>query len=45
MPLLTEFAARDCHALAFDFSGHGESTGLPREPAPPRESARRASPA
>ncbi|MFF9026554.1 alpha/beta fold hydrolase [Streptomyces iakyrus] len=31
MPLLTEFAAHGCHALAFDFSGHGESTGLLRE--------------
>ncbi|PTH88537.1 aminoglycoside phosphotransferase [Streptomyces sp. A244] len=30
-PLLTEFAAHGCHALAFDFSGHGESTGLLRE--------------
>ncbi|MFF5962594.1 alpha/beta fold hydrolase [Streptomyces collinus] len=28
MPLLAEFAAHGCHALAFDFSGHGESTGL-----------------
>ncbi|MFH8660554.1 alpha/beta fold hydrolase [Streptomyces afghaniensis] len=31
VPLLEEFAARGCHALAFDFSGHGESTGLLRE--------------
>ncbi|MGW0499218.1 alpha/beta fold hydrolase [Streptomyces sp. NPDC003007] len=31
VPLLTEFAAHGCHALAFDFSGHGESTGLLRE--------------
>ncbi|CAM5745400.1 hypothetical protein STAFG_5555 [Streptomyces afghaniensis 772] len=31
VPLLGEFAARGCHALAFDFSGHGESTGLLRE--------------
>ncbi|WP_432116825.1 alpha/beta fold hydrolase [Streptomyces sp. bgisy032] len=28
VPLLEEFAAHGCHALAFDFSGHGESTGL-----------------
>jgi pimeloyl-ACP methyl ester carboxylesterase len=28
VPLLSEFAAHGCHALAFDFSGHGESTGL-----------------
>ncbi|MEV6111744.1 alpha/beta fold hydrolase [Streptomyces sp. NPDC052109] len=27
LPLVTEFAGRGCHALAFDFSGHGESTG------------------
>lgn len=27
VPLLSEFAAHGCHALAFDFSGHGESTG------------------
>ncbi|MGJ5751012.1 aminoglycoside phosphotransferase (APT) family kinase protein [Streptomyces puniciscabiei] len=27
LPLLTEFAGTGCHALAFDFSGHGESTG------------------
>ncbi|MFJ8488052.1 alpha/beta hydrolase [Streptomyces sp. NPDC094038] len=26
-PLLAEFAAHGCPALAFDFSGHGESTG------------------
>ncbi|MFI8892702.1 alpha/beta fold hydrolase [Streptomyces paradoxus] len=31
VPLLTEFAAHGCHALAFDFSGHGESSGLLRE--------------
>jgi pimeloyl-ACP methyl ester carboxylesterase len=31
VPLLSEFAAHGCHALAFDFSGHGESTGLLRE--------------
>ncbi|MFJ8050068.1 alpha/beta fold hydrolase [Streptomyces luteogriseus] len=31
VPLLAEFAAHGCHALAFDFSGHGESTGLLRE--------------
>ncbi|MFJ8469164.1 alpha/beta fold hydrolase [Streptomyces swartbergensis] len=28
VPLLSEFAAHGCPALAFDFSGHGESTGL-----------------
>lgn len=27
LPLLSAFAERDCHALAFDFSGHGRSTG------------------
>lgn len=27
MPLLAEFVARGCRGLAFDFSGHGESTG------------------
>lgn len=27
LPLLDEFVARGCHALAFDFSGHGESSG------------------
>lgn len=27
LPLLTEFAERVRHALAFDFSGHGDSTG------------------
>ncbi|OLZ69299.1 alpha/beta hydrolase [Streptomyces sp. IMTB 2501] len=27
LPLLTEFAEHGCHTLAFDFSGHGESTG------------------
>ncbi|WBO66741.1 alpha/beta hydrolase [Streptomyces camelliae] len=27
LPLLTEFTARGCHTLAFDFSGHGDSTG------------------
>ncbi|MFF3449328.1 alpha/beta hydrolase [Streptomyces sp. NPDC002667] len=27
LPLLGEFAARGCAGLAFDFSGHGESTG------------------
>ncbi|MFE9447840.1 alpha/beta hydrolase [Streptomyces sp. NPDC006739] len=26
-PLVAEFAARGCRALAFDFSGHGRSTG------------------
>lgn len=31
LPLLADFAARGCHALAFDFSGHGESTGEQRE--------------
>ncbi|MGW7497888.1 alpha/beta fold hydrolase [Streptomyces luteogriseus] len=31
VPLLAEFAAHGCHALAFDFSGHGESTGRLRE--------------
>ncbi|MEU3886897.1 alpha/beta fold hydrolase [Streptomyces sp. NPDC029041] len=28
VPWLAEFAAHGCHAVAFDFSGHGESTGL-----------------
>jgi len=27
LPLLAEFAAHGAHALAFDFSGHGESSG------------------
>ncbi|MFJ7964367.1 alpha/beta hydrolase [Streptomyces sp. NPDC096324] len=27
LPLLDDFAARGCAGLAFDFSGHGESTG------------------
>ncbi|MER6335134.1 alpha/beta fold hydrolase, partial [Streptomyces sp. NPDC001034] len=27
LPLAAEFAAAGCHALAFDFSGHGESSG------------------
>ncbi|MGW0631803.1 alpha/beta fold hydrolase [Streptomyces sp. NPDC002758] len=27
LPLLDEFTARGCQVLAFDFSGHGESTG------------------
>ncbi|MFF7788776.1 alpha/beta fold hydrolase [Streptomyces sp. NPDC007991] len=31
VPLLEEFAAHGCHAVSFDFSGHGESTGLLRE--------------
>ncbi|MFI6372059.1 alpha/beta fold hydrolase [Streptomyces sp. NPDC050546] len=31
VPLLSEFAGHGCHALAFDFSGHGESTGRLRE--------------
>lgn len=31
LPLLGEFAARGCRTLALDFSGHGESTGDPRE--------------
>ncbi|MEU0970335.1 alpha/beta fold hydrolase [Streptomyces sp. NPDC005917] len=26
-PLLAEFTGHGCHTLAFDFSGHGESTG------------------
>ncbi|WP_406168028.1 alpha/beta fold hydrolase [Streptomyces sp. NBC_00996] len=31
LPLLEEFVARGCRGLAFDFSGHGESTGELRE--------------
>lgn len=31
LPLLGEFTAHGCHALALDFSGHGESTGALRE--------------
>ncbi|WP_155055025.1 alpha/beta fold hydrolase [Streptomyces blattellae] len=31
LPLLGEFVARGCHGIAFDFSGHGESTGELRE--------------
>ncbi|MFD5128297.1 alpha/beta fold hydrolase [Streptomyces olindensis] len=31
VPWLEEFAALGCRALAFDFSGHGESTGALRE--------------
>ncbi|MFD9005566.1 alpha/beta hydrolase [Streptomyces sp. NPDC059582] len=31
LPLQAEFAARGCHAVAFDFSGHGESSGALRE--------------
>jgi pimeloyl-ACP methyl ester carboxylesterase/aminoglycoside phosphotransferase (APT) family kinase protein len=31
LPLLGEFVARGCRGLAFDFSGHGESTGALRE--------------
>lgn len=31
LPLLAEFAARGRRALAFDFSGHGESSGALRE--------------
>jgi aminoglycoside phosphotransferase (APT) family kinase protein len=31
VPLLGEFVARGCRAVAFDFSGHGESTGTPAE--------------
>ncbi len=31
VPLLEEFAAHGCRALTFDFSGHGESTGVLRE--------------
>ncbi|MYZ09066.1 alpha/beta fold hydrolase [Streptomyces sp. SID2999] len=27
LPLLSAFAERGCHTLAFDFSGHGRSTG------------------
>ncbi|MEU3524286.1 alpha/beta fold hydrolase [Streptomyces sp. NPDC038707] len=27
LPFLADFAGRGCRALAFDFSGHGESTG------------------
>ncbi len=27
LPLLAEFVARGCRGLAFDFSGHGQSTG------------------
>ena len=30
-PVLAEFTAHGCRALAFDFSGHGESTGALRE--------------
>ncbi|OQD54812.1 alpha/beta hydrolase [Streptomyces phaeoluteigriseus] len=31
LPLLGEFTAHGCHALALDFSGHGESSGALRE--------------
>lgn len=31
LPLLSEFVSRGCRGLAFDFSGHGESTGALRE--------------
>lgn len=31
LPLLEEFAAHGCRVLAFDFSGHGQSTGRLRE--------------
>jgi pimeloyl-ACP methyl ester carboxylesterase/aminoglycoside phosphotransferase (APT) family kinase protein len=31
LPLLDEFVARGCHGVAFDFSGHGDSTGTLRE--------------
>jgi pimeloyl-ACP methyl ester carboxylesterase len=31
LPLLAEFVGRGCHGLAFDFSGHGDSTGALRE--------------
>ncbi|WP_232840443.1 alpha/beta fold hydrolase [Streptomyces sp. Go-475] len=31
VPWLEEFAAHGCRSLAFDFSGHGESTGVLRE--------------
>ncbi|USQ87914.1 phosphotransferase [Streptomyces phaeoluteigriseus] len=31
LPLFGEFTAHGCHALALDFSGHGESSGALRE--------------
>ncbi|MDN0194654.1 alpha/beta fold hydrolase [Streptomyces sp. S.PNR 29] len=31
LPLLAEFTARGCRGIAFDFSGHGDSTGALRE--------------
>ncbi len=31
LPMLAEFVSRGCHGLAFDFSGHGESSGELRE--------------
>jgi aminoglycoside phosphotransferase (APT) family kinase protein/dienelactone hydrolase len=31
LPMLAEFVSRGCRGLAFDFSGHGESTGELRE--------------
>ena len=31
LPLLADVAARGCHGLAFEFSGHGESTGEQKE--------------
>ncbi|MEW2491972.1 alpha/beta fold hydrolase [Streptomyces nodosus] len=31
LPLLKDFVARGCHGLAFDFSGHGASTGRTAE--------------
>ncbi|MFQ6143995.1 alpha/beta fold hydrolase [Streptomyces seoulensis] len=31
LPLLAEFAGRGCRGLAFDFSGHGDSSGALRE--------------
>ncbi|MFI6206466.1 alpha/beta hydrolase [Streptomyces sp. NPDC051041] len=31
LPLLAEFTAHGCRGLAFDFSGHGDSTGALRE--------------
>ncbi|WP_073951792.1 alpha/beta fold hydrolase [Streptomyces kebangsaanensis] len=31
LPLLAEFTARGCRGVAFDFSGHGDSTGALRE--------------
>ncbi|MER6983151.1 alpha/beta hydrolase [Streptomyces carpinensis] len=31
LPLLAEFTARGCRGVAFDFSGHGESTGALHE--------------